>query len=102
MAIQHNDFEKAATLYSKEFYRVTTPQRWQAHLEEVHRKFGDLKQVNLHRVIVNSVYSGTRIILKYKNHYSKHDAFETVTFESQLNEEGMNIVAHKIDKVAEG
>ena len=100
-AIRQNDFKKAASLYSKEFYRVTSPKRWQAHLEEVHQKFGDLENVSLHKVIVNSVYSGTRIILKYKNDYSKHDAFETVTFDNQLNKKGMNVVAHKIDMVSE-
>jgi len=57
--------------------------------------------VSLHKVIVNSVYRGTRIILKYKNDYSKHDAFETVTFDYQLNKKGMNVVAHKIDMVSE-
>lgn len=100
-AIEEKDFKKAASLYSKEFYRVTTPLRWQAHLEEVHDKFGDLENVNLHKVVINSVYSGTRVILKYKNHYSKHDAFETVAFDDQLNEKGMNVVAHKIDMVPE-
>jgi hypothetical protein len=101
-AIQQKDFAGAAALYSKVFYRVTTSQRWQGQLEEVHRNYGNPVQVTLRKVIVNSGYSGTRIILKDKNHYTEHDAFETLVFDDQINAFGINIVTHQIDMVPEG
>jgi len=96
-AIKSKDFKHAASLYSAQFYKVTTPAKWQAHLEQVHQKYGDLKRYRLEKVIVNSVYSGARFSLKFRTEYAKRDAVETMVFFRPINGEKVEIATHKME-----
>lgn len=96
-AIKANDFKHAASLYSSQFYKVTTPAKWQAHLEQIHKKYGDLKSYRLEKVIVNSVYSGARFSLKYRCNYAKRDAVETMVFFRPINGDKIQIATHQME-----
>lgn len=96
-AIKDKDFKKAAGLFSPKFYETTSPARWTAHLEDLHNKFGDLKRYELKKVITNSNYNGVNITLKYKTYYTKHDAFEEMTFATQPSGGRLEIMDYKVE-----
>lgn len=96
-AIEAKDFKKAASLYSPQFYKTTTPEKWIAHLEDLHKQFGDLKRYDLKKVITNSNYNGVDLTLKYKTHYTKHDAFEEMTFATQPGGGQLAILGYKVE-----
>lgn len=96
-AIKAKDFQHAASLYSDQFYRATTPQKWQAHLERINDKWGDLQSYELSNVVVNSVYSGVRFALKYKTEYAKRGAFETLVFFRRIDQDRINIITHRME-----
>lgn len=96
-AIKAQDFKRAASLYSTQFYKITTPASWQAHLEKIHEKYGDLKGYRLEKVIVNSVYSGARFSLKFRTNYAKRDAVETMVFFRPINGDKIEIATHEME-----
>jgi len=100
LAIENNDFKRAASQFSPQFYQKISPEQWIEHLKSIHEKFGDLKHFDLKRVITSSNYNGVVLILKYKVFYSKHDAFEEMTFAPQPSVGHLEIMNYtvKLDK----
>jgi len=96
-AIKAKDFKKAASLFSPQFYKTNTPERWAAHLEDLHKEFGDLKHYDLKKVLTSSNFNGVNITLKYKAHYTKHDAFEEMTFATQPSGGRLEIMDYKVE-----
>jgi len=83
-ALKDKDFHKAASFFLN---RADAPQQqWLVQIQEYNRKLGDLQSYKLVDEAVNTVYSGTRYILRYSTHYSKFPAMETlVLFEGVVN-----------------
>ncbi len=101
-AIEGKDFKKAASLFSPTFYKSikSTPEQWIAHLEELHKEYGDMKRFDMTRVITSSNYGGVVLLLKFKVYYTKHNAFEAITFAPPPNENHLEIMDYtvKLDK----
>lgn len=96
-AIKAQDFETAAALFPPQFYRTTTRQDWVAHLKSLHEKFGDLKRYKLARVITSSNYNGVNFTLKYKAFYTKHNAFEEMTFATEPSGGRLRLMDYKVE-----
>ena len=96
-AIKAKDFKKAASLFPPQFYRITTLEDWTAHLKSLHEKFGDLTRYKLVKVITTSNYNGVDITLKYKVFYTKHNAFEEMTFASQPSGGRLSLMNYKVE-----
>ncbi len=96
-AIKDKDFKQAASLFPPQFYRTTTRDDWMAHLKSLHDKYGDLKHYKLIKVITTSNYNGVDITLKYKVFYTKHDAFERLTFASQPSGGRLQLMNYKVE-----
>ncbi len=96
-AIKVKDFKRAASLFPPQFYRITTREDWTAHLKSLHEKYGDLKRYKLTKVITTSNYNGVNVTLKYKTFYTKHDAFEEMTFASQPSGGRLQLMNYKVE-----
>jgi hypothetical protein len=46
-AFQKNDFEEALSLYSREFFETTSPEKWKIALMKVHDELGDLESIKV-------------------------------------------------------
>lgn len=96
-AIKDKDFKQAAALFPPQFYRTTTREDWIAHLQSLHDKFGDLKSYKLAKVLTSSNYNGVDITLKYKVFYTKHSAFEQMTFATQPSGGRLQLMNYKVE-----
>ena len=96
-AIEAKDFSKAAAMYSPLFYKEHSEDEWAGHLQELNKQLGDLQSFRLTKVISNSNFSGVFLTLKYKTHYSKHDAFEQFVFTTPPGGGKLQVVSHKVD-----
>jgi hypothetical protein len=87
-ALQNKDFEKAAGFF---FDQADAPrQQWLDQIREYNSKLGDLQSYKLMNETVNTVYSGTRYILRYRTQYSKSPAMETLVLFDRVSDLGGN------------
>lgn len=75
-ALQNKDFEKASGFFLD---KTDAPQaQWLVEIRDNNAKLGDLRSYKLLDESANTVYSGTRYILRYRTEYSKSRAMETL------------------------
>ena len=85
-SLQNKDFDKAAGFF---FDKADVPrQQWLAKIREYNSKLGDLQSYKLLDETANTVYSGTRYILRYRTKYSKFPAMETLILFDHVSSPG--------------
>ncbi|NOY71059.1 MAG: hypothetical protein GXP14_01570 [Gammaproteobacteria bacterium] len=99
-AIQDENYDKALTFYSDDFFNLQTPEDWRAYLQEIQEKLGGLQKVKLKLQQTNTVLSGRRFIFIFTNQYEKARSKETVIFFQQVRSDDIKIQVHKIESEA--
>ncbi len=96
-ALKAKDFERALDHYAPEFFQSRPREQWQARLQAVQQKLGDMQSFELRRKQVDVRYTGTFFIYEYSVVYANEKSWETVTFFVHVNgEQPVKVFGHQI------
>jgi len=91
-ALVKGDFAAAADLYVEKRSRAEIIQE----LEEYQQRLGDLKSYKKKDMVVNTVYSGVRYIIKYKTQYTQLNATEGLIMFQPVTDNIIRVEIHNV------
>lgn len=101
--LKEKKYEETYVYYSKEFWSITTHEKWKKILSIVEDKLGkieDFKQTSWHVNSKVGTGAGTYFDFKYDVKYTKAKAVVTFKLFKQLNSEEILIIGHHFNSEA--
>ncbi len=86
-ALKKGDFTAAADLYVQKRPRAEIVQE----LEEYQQRLGDLKSYKMKDMVVSTVFSGVRYILRYKTQYTQRNLTEGLIMFQSVSDDFIRI-----------
>jgi hypothetical protein len=96
-ALKQQDYDKALSLYSDDFFAMHPRDNWKAFLGEVHEKLGNLKRFRVDESQVDTIFSGRRFLYVFVVEYERGNTTDTVVFKKKVDEDEIRIVQHQVE-----
>ncbi len=95
-AILANDWDKASSLYSKDFFKQESQEHWQHHFKDLEKSLGKIKSFKISSKHKDPRYGGDfyiySVFVQQEHGYSS----ETITIFKGLNDKKLNITGYKM------
>ena len=96
-ALQHQKWETALNMYGKDFYKGTSRQAWQHHLQSLQKKLGPIESFS--RTFIqrhDKYYSSDVYILGYNVVFKNGKTRDSITIYQPPGDKKMYIAGHRI------
>lgn len=96
-SLQKGDIDTALTFYSDEFYKGIPKEHWRQRLEKFNEHMGPMTSFRIRNRQADTRFSGKFFVFELETvHEGDKKASHIVTFILPVNDDSVNLVAHKI------
>jgi len=98
-SIENQDWDTALSLYGKRFYKQMSKQEWKETLQTLRSEMGHIKSRTVNFTQRDAKYRYDAYIFSFSIQYEKGRTKDLITIYKAVDEKGLHIVAHRIDRI---